>query len=85
MRSMPTNTTLLSLRLCVSCTALLVFTFVTNAHSQNKSDWHQAGTSWNKTQGGAPTPGDRYWLSYTEENVERSPEESKILKELFGR
>ncbi len=33
----------------------------------------------------APKPGDRYWLSYTEENVRRSPEEIKILKELFGR
>lgn len=34
---------------------------------------------------GAPKPGDRYWLSYTEENVHRSGEETKILKELFGR
>jgi iron(III) transport system substrate-binding protein len=34
---------------------------------------------------GAPKPGDRYWLSYTEENVQRSAEETKILKELFGR
>ncbi len=34
---------------------------------------------------GARKPGDRYWLSYTEENVLRSPEETKILKELFGR
>ena len=34
---------------------------------------------------GAPKPGDRYWLSYTEENVKRSAEETKILKELFGR
>jgi hypothetical protein len=34
---------------------------------------------------GEPKPGDRYWLSYTEENVKRSAEETKILKELFGR
>jgi len=34
---------------------------------------------------GEPKPGDRYWLSYTEENVQRSSEETKILKELFGR
>lgn len=34
---------------------------------------------------GDPKPGDRYWLSYTEENVKRSAEETKILKELFGR
>jgi ABC-type Fe3+ transport system substrate-binding protein len=34
---------------------------------------------------GEPKPGDRYWLSYTEENVQRSAEETKILKELFGR
>jgi iron(III) transport system substrate-binding protein len=34
---------------------------------------------------GAPKPGDRYWLSYTEENVQRSAEETQILKELFGR
>ena len=34
---------------------------------------------------GSPKPGDRYWLSYTEENVHRSAEETKILKELFGR
>lgn len=32
-----------------------------------------------------PKPGHRYWLSYTEENVKRSDEETKILKELFGR
>jgi len=32
-----------------------------------------------------PKPGYRYWLSYTEENVQRSDEETKILKELFGR
>ena len=32
-----------------------------------------------------PKPGDRYWLSHSEENVRRSPEETKILKELFGR
>ena len=34
---------------------------------------------------GVPKPGERYWLSHSEENVERSPEEEKILKELFGR
>lgn len=34
---------------------------------------------------GEPKPGYRYWLSYTEENVQRSAEETKILKELFGR
>jgi iron(III) transport system substrate-binding protein len=34
---------------------------------------------------GDPKPGDRYWLSHSEENVHRSPEEEKILKELFGR
>jgi ABC-type Fe3+ transport system substrate-binding protein len=34
---------------------------------------------------GEPKPGYRYWLSYTEENVHRSAEETKILKELFGR
>jgi len=34
---------------------------------------------------GEPKPGDRYWLSYTEENVKRSSEETKILTELFGR
>ena len=32
-----------------------------------------------------PRPGYRYWLSYTEENVQRSAEETKILTELFGR
>jgi ABC-type Fe3+ transport system substrate-binding protein len=30
-------------------------------------------------------PGDRYWISHHEENVERTPEEGKILKDLFGR
>jgi len=34
---------------------------------------------------GAPKPGDRYWLSHSEENVKRTAEEEKILKELFGR
>jgi ABC-type Fe3+ transport system substrate-binding protein len=34
---------------------------------------------------GQPRPGERYWLSYTEENVQRTAEETKILKELFGR
>ncbi|MGH7774113.1 MAG: ABC transporter substrate-binding protein [Candidatus Binatia bacterium] len=33
----------------------------------------------------APKPGDRYWLSHSEENVQRTTEEEKILKELFGR
>lgn len=32
-----------------------------------------------------PKPGERYWLSYSEENVRRTAEETKILKELFGR
>lgn len=32
-----------------------------------------------------PKPGDRYWISYAEENVERSKEEVAVLKELFGR
>jgi ABC-type Fe3+ transport system substrate-binding protein len=30
-------------------------------------------------------PGDRYWVSHHEDNVHRSAEEEKILKELFGR
>jgi ABC-type Fe3+ transport system substrate-binding protein len=30
-------------------------------------------------------PGDWYWLSDAEESIGRSPEEEKILKELFGR
>jgi iron(III) transport system substrate-binding protein len=34
---------------------------------------------------GTPKPGYRYWLSHSEENVHRSAEEEKILKELFGR
>jgi len=34
---------------------------------------------------GQPKPGDRYWLSHSEENVKRTAEEEKILKELFGR
>jgi iron(III) transport system substrate-binding protein len=34
---------------------------------------------------GSPEPGERYWLSHSEENVKRTPEENKILKELFGR
>jgi len=34
---------------------------------------------------GVPMPGYRYWLSHSEANVHRSPEEDKILKELFGR
>jgi hypothetical protein len=34
---------------------------------------------------GEPKPGERYWLSHSEENVQRSAEETKILKELFGR
>jgi ABC-type Fe3+ transport system substrate-binding protein len=32
-----------------------------------------------------PRPGGKYWISHTEESVERSAEEEKILKELFGR
>jgi iron(III) transport system substrate-binding protein len=28
-------------------------------------------------------PGDRYWVSHFEENLKRSPEEEKILRELF--
>lgn len=32
-----------------------------------------------------PRPGGKYWLSYTETEIERSEEEEKILKELFGR
>ncbi|MDH3445479.1 MAG: extracellular solute-binding protein [Deltaproteobacteria bacterium] len=38
-----------------------------------------------KYYSGEPKPGDRYWLSHSEENVHRSAEETKILKELFGR
>ncbi len=38
-----------------------------------------------KYYSGAPKPGDRYWLSHSEENVHRTDEETKILKELFGR
>jgi ABC-type Fe3+ transport system substrate-binding protein len=34
---------------------------------------------------GSPKPGDKYWLSHSEQNVTRTPEETKILKELFGR
>lgn len=34
---------------------------------------------------GLPRPGGKYWLSYTEKEIERSPDEEKILKELFGR
>jgi ABC-type Fe3+ transport system substrate-binding protein len=34
---------------------------------------------------GTPKPGDRYWISHHEQNVKRSKEETKILKELFGR
>ncbi len=32
-----------------------------------------------------PKPGVKYWISDSEENVLRSAEEEKILKELFGR
>jgi len=32
-----------------------------------------------------PRAGGKYWISHTEENVNRSDEEEKILKELFGR
>ncbi len=38
-----------------------------------------------KYYSGAPKPGDRYWLSHSEENVHRSDEETEILKQLFGR
>ena len=34
---------------------------------------------------GDPKPGDRYWISHSAENVHRTPEETKILQELFGR
>jgi iron(III) transport system substrate-binding protein len=34
---------------------------------------------------GLPKPGHRYWISHSAENVKRSAEETKILKELFGR
>jgi ABC-type Fe3+ transport system substrate-binding protein len=34
---------------------------------------------------GQPKPGQRYWISHSAENVKRSAEETKILKELFGR
>jgi ABC-type Fe3+ transport system substrate-binding protein len=30
-------------------------------------------------------PGDRYWISYGEQNVRRSKEEEETLKEVFGR
>jgi ABC-type Fe3+ transport system substrate-binding protein len=32
-----------------------------------------------------PKPGVKYWISHHEKEVRRSPEEEKILKELFGR
>ncbi len=32
-----------------------------------------------------PKPGGKYWLSHSEKEVTRSPEEEKILQELFGR
>jgi len=32
-----------------------------------------------------PRPGGKYWLSHSEKEVTRSPEEEKILQELFGR
>jgi ABC-type Fe3+ transport system substrate-binding protein len=34
---------------------------------------------------GQPKPGYRYWISHSAENVQRTAEETKILKELFGR
>jgi ABC-type Fe3+ transport system substrate-binding protein len=34
---------------------------------------------------GSPGPGERYWLSHSKENVKRTPEENKVLKEPFGR
>lgn len=38
-----------------------------------------------KVFSGTPKPGDRYWLSHSEENEQRTTSEEKILKELFGR
>ncbi len=38
-----------------------------------------------KVFSGTPKTGDRYWISHSEENVQRTPEEEKILQELFGR
>jgi hypothetical protein len=32
-----------------------------------------------------PQPARKYWISDSEDNVHRSAEEEKILKELFGR
>jgi iron(III) transport system substrate-binding protein len=32
-----------------------------------------------------PKPGVKYWNSYVEENVDRTPEEEALLKQLFGR
>ena len=32
-----------------------------------------------------PKPGVKYWISDSEENVLRSAEEERVLKELFGR
>jgi hypothetical protein len=32
-----------------------------------------------------PKPGVKYWNSYIEENVDRTPEEEALLKGLFGR
>jgi ABC-type Fe3+ transport system substrate-binding protein len=32
-----------------------------------------------------PRPGVKYWNSYVEENVDRTPEEEALLKQLFGR
>lgn len=29
-------------------------------------------------------PGVKYWISHLEKDVRRSPEEEKVLKELFG-
>ncbi|HEX9661895.1 MAG TPA: extracellular solute-binding protein [Candidatus Binatia bacterium] len=34
---------------------------------------------------GQPKPGHRYWISHSAENVQRTAEETKVLKELFGR
>jgi len=33
---------------------------------------------------GIPKPGGKYWNSSSEENRRRSPEEQKIMKDLFG-
>jgi iron(III) transport system substrate-binding protein len=32
-----------------------------------------------------PRPGSKYWVSYLENTIQRTPEEEKLLNELFGR